>query len=77
MQGQYVNGILCVSPEQLKKYPDVMVIIFVKDSDKIEQQLTHLGVMNYITILQIIDEYNQDKHSVSKNLFLRKYVREK
>ena len=72
MQGKYIEGILCVSPEQLKEYPNVMVIIFVKDSDKIEQQLTHLGVMNYITIFQIIDEYNQDKHSVSKNLFLRK-----
>lgn len=72
MQGKYIEGILCVSPEQLKEYPHVMVIIFVKDSDKIEQQLTHLGVVNYITIFKIIDEYNQDEYTISKNLFLRK-----
>lgn len=72
MQGKYIEGLLCVSPEQLKEYPDVMVIIFVKDSDKIEQQLKNLGVMNYITIFQIIDEYNKEKQFVSKNLFLKR-----
>lgn len=54
LHGQYVNGVECVAPNTLRKYKNLLVILFVKNSDGIISQLRQSGIDNYIVIDEVV-----------------------
>lgn len=51
MQGTVINGVPCVKPEELLKYSNLLVVIFVKDdAHRIIEQLRELGIQNCIAM---------------------------
>ena len=51
--GKSFYGITCVSPEELKKHKNLLVVVFVKDGEDIRSQLKGMGVHNIILMKDI------------------------
>lgn len=55
-----INGIDCISPNELSEYKNLLVILFVKNNiDSIKEQLGKLGINNVMTIGQVVDSCNK------------------
>ena len=53
--GNKYRGIICVPPEELKKYKDLLVIIYTKNDSTIREQLNKINVYNIINIYDIFN----------------------
>lgn len=51
-----INRVVCLPPSELQKYKDLLVVLFVKDGDKIAEQLADMGITNCITIDRVMQE---------------------
>lgn len=58
LQNTEVRGIKCVKPEDLKKYENLFVVLFVKNGDAIISQLNNLGINNCILIDEVFEKAN-------------------
>lgn len=72
LHGTNINGIKCVNPSELNRYDNLIVVIFVKNSDEIISQLAGLGIDNCISINEV---YSIGNFLCEQNL--RKMTREK
>lgn len=55
VQGTYINGIKCIAPSELKKYKNLLVIVFVKNGYEIDKQLKAQGINNVIFFYDIYE----------------------
>lgn len=70
LQGAVYNGLPCISPEQLRKLRNVLVIIFTTEPDEIMKQLETMGINNSLSIDMVIEEFNQLNIMKTKKLSL-------
>ena len=59
--GRSFYGITCVPPEELKKYENLLVVIFVKDGEDIRRQLEGMGMHNIILMKDVYREMKRCK----------------
>lgn len=58
MHGIDIAGKKCIAPEKLKEYPNLLVVVFVKDAERIICQLDEMGIENTIAIDELFDICN-------------------
>lgn len=51
--GQSICGLKCVSPVELKRYKDILIIVFIRDDRDVMKQIHSLGYENVISIYDI------------------------
>lgn len=67
LHGTFLNGIECVKPSELSNYPNLLVVVFVKNGNGIIAQLNQMGIHNCITIREIDDQLGKNiKRSMTK-----------
>lgn len=70
VQGTKIHGIECASPMKVINYEDLLVVIYVKSTGEIERQLNNMGISNYVTIDEIMNEYCDKIEKMAKRLSL-------
>lgn len=58
MHGKEIEGIRCVSPEQLEEIRNLLVVVFVKDGESIIAQFKEMGIENCILSDKLFDVYS-------------------
>lgn len=53
--GKKIGGIECIPPDELTKFEDLLVVVYVKDGAKIIHQLKQLGIWNVISVYEIFN----------------------
>ena len=59
--GKSFYGIICVQPEELKKYKDILIVVFVKNGEDIKKQLNEMGLHNIILMKDVYKEMKECK----------------
>lgn len=58
LQNTVIRGIPCVSPDELKIYPKLLVVLFVKNGEGILAQLEAMGITNCLLIDEVFKAAN-------------------
>lgn len=54
-QNKKISGIPCVSPAMLKKYPHVLVVVFIKNGENIIDQMHEMGIENCVLMEDVLE----------------------
>lgn len=55
---KWIKGIKCVNPKNLKKYPNVLVVVFIKNGKGVITQMREMGIENCILIEEVFEVCN-------------------
>lgn len=53
-----IKGIKCVNPATLKEYPNVLVVVFVKNGESVIDQMHEMGIENCVLIEEVFEVCN-------------------
>lgn len=58
LHGMDIKGRKCIAPEKLKAFPNLLIVVFVKNAENIICQLNEMGIENIIAIDELFDICN-------------------